>query len=438
MNGRGACDGRRSDEDADDGATSTVAAAREVVAGVGWANPSTKARRQGISRREFLRESGLASLSAAGLAGTAGCLGSAEGEPTLDIGYLPITDAAPLLAAYANDHFGDHGVDAAEPTLFRGWATLAEAFLAGRVDVVHLLMPMTVWLRYGDLEADVSVVAWDHTDGSALTVQPDVDDWADLGGRDVAVPFWYSIHNVIVQMGLREHGLTPRTDVPSADLADDEVNLVVMPPPDMPAALDNGSIGGYIVAEPFNAIGELDADADILRFTGDVWREHACCVVVMRDQLLEDHPEWATDVLGGIVDAQRWVREHRGEAAHLLSSEETGLYPHGPEPIERALTHYDDHDEYRESGAITHDWDVERIGFYPYPYPSYTEELVRRLTETRVEGEAAFLEDLSPSAVADDLVAYEPVRTALEEAGGPPAFDVPEDDGYTRDETIRF
>lgn len=417
---------------------STAKAARKIAGGVGWADPSEKARTHGLSRREFMKESGLASLTAAGLGATAGCVGSEDGEPTAEIGYLPITDAAPLLAGYANDHFADHGVDAAEPTLFRGWSDLSEAFLSGEVNVAHLLMPMTVWMRYGDLGADVKVVAWDHTDGSALTVQPHVDDWEDLGGHDVAVPFWYSIHNVVLQMGLREHGLTPRTDVPSAELDDDEVNVVVTPPPDMPAALDNGSIEGYIVAEPFNAIGELDADADILRFTGDVWREHACCVVVMREELLEAHPEWSTDVLGGIVDAQQWVRENRSEAARLLSNEEAGLYPQDPEPIDRALTHYDEHDEYRETGAIQHDWDVERIGFYPYPYPSYTKELVRRLKETDVEGDAAFLDGISPAEVADDLVAYDPVRTALESAGGPPAFDVHEDDGYRRNETIQF
>ncbi|MFO8113737.1 MAG: ABC transporter substrate-binding protein [Halorubrum sp.] len=432
-----------------EGDPDVAASARELVGGAGWRDPSETARTRGLSRREFMKESGLASLAAAGVGSTAGCLGGVGGSgsgggggdpPTAEIGYLPITDAAPLLAGYANDHFADHDVDANEPTLFRGWSDLAEAFLSGEVNVAHFLMPMTVWMRYGDeLDANVQVVAWDHTDGSALTVQQDVDEWADLGGGTVAVPFWYSIHNVILQMGLREHGLTPRTDSSADEVADDEVNLVVTPPPDMPAALENGSIEGYIVAEPFNAIGELESAGKILRFTGDVWREHACCVVVMREELVESQPEWTTDVLSGIVDAQGYLRENRSEAARLLSSEGSGLLPQGPAPIDRALTHYDEHESYLESGAIRNaDWDVDRIGFYPYPYPSYTEELVRRMRETRVEGEDAFLDDLDPSEVADDLVAYDPVRTALEAAGGPPAFDVSEDDGYERQETIRF
>ena len=426
-----------SDQDTD---PAVAAKARKLIGGSGWQNPSAKARTRGLSRRAFMKESGLASLAAAGVGTTAGCLSDDEGTPTAEIGYLPITDAAPLLTGYANDHFADHGVDAAEPTLFRGWSDLAEAFLSGNVNIAHFLMPMTVWMRYSEeLNASAQVVAWDHTDGSALTVQPEIDSWEDLGGGTVAVPFWYSIHNVILQMGLREHGLTPRTDESADTVAADEVNLVVTPPPDMPAALDNGSIEGYIVAEPFNAIGELDADGKILRFTGDIWREHACCVVVMDESLIEGEPEWTTDVLRGIVDAQQYLRANRSAAAELLSTAGSGLLPQGPEPINRALTHYDEHDAYLDSGAIRNDeWGIDRIGFYPYPYPSYTEELVRRMRETRVEGEDAFLDGLDPATVADDLVAYDPVRTALDDAGGPPAFDVHEDNGYERQETIQF
>ena len=416
---------------------------REFTMGTGWKNPSAKARTAGLSRREFMKESGLATLATAGVSASAGCIGSSshddEGDPTAKIGYLPITDAAPLLTAYANDYFGDHGVEADEPILFRGWADVAEAFLSDQVNIAHFLMPMTLWMRYGDTAANIKVVAWDHTDGSALTVQPWITSWDDLGGETVAVPFWYSIHNIILQIGLREHDLTPRTDIADNEVEDDEVNLVVTPPPDMPAALDNESIAGYIVAEPFNAIGELDTDGHILRFTGDIWREHACCVIVMKEELLDEHPEWSTNVLRSIIDAQIWLRENRIEAATLLSTADTELYPQGPDVIEQALTHYDDHEHYLDSGAIRHpEWGIERIGFYPYPYPSYTEELARRMKETTVEGDASFLEDYTPTEIADDLVTYGPVETALEDVGGPSAFDIEDNNGYEREETIQL
>jgi len=416
--------------------------AQRLVAGNGWKNPSEKARREGVSRREFMKESGLASLAAAGGAGAlSGCIGGddgGDGPPNARVGYIPITDASPLLTAYANDHFADNDVEAEEPTLFRGWTDLSEAFFSGDVNIAHFLMPMTVWMRY-NLEENVQVVAWDHMDGSALTVREGIEDWEDLGGGKVAVPFWYSIHNVVLQMGFEEHGLTPVLDGGAS--SDDEVELVVQPPPDMPAALSEGNTDGYIVAEPFNAIGEIESGGNVLRFTGDIWKQHACCVVTMREDLLEQYPDWSRSVMDSILDAQMWIRGNRGDAATLLSDEGSGLLPYPREQIDRAMNHYD-LEEYgveNGNGAIQHpEWDNERIGFYPYPYRSYTEELVRRLKTTAVEGEAEFLADLTPEEAADDLVAYEPVRSALEDAGGPSAFDIEEDNGYEREETIEF
>src|ERR1700751_3452781 len=63
------------------------------------------------------------------------------------IGYLPITDATPLLIAHANGLFEAEGVKAEKPVLFRSWAQLTEAFISGQVNVVHLLSPMTIWAR---------------------------------------------------------------------------------------------------------------------------------------------------------------------------------------------------------------------------------------------------------------------------------------------------
>lgn len=58
------------------------------------------------------------------------------------------------------------------------------------------------------------------------------------------------------------------------------------------------------------------------------------------------------------------------------------------------------------------------------------------MRDTRVEGDPGFLEEISPEFVADDLVAYDPVETAVERAGGPPAFDIEDNNGYDRQETI--
>jgi NitT/TauT family transport system substrate-binding protein len=173
----------------------------------------------------------------------------------LRIGYLPITDASPLLAAEALGFYREEGLGSTELRLFRSWAQLMEAFQARQVDVIHLLMPAAIWLRYSR-RFPARVVAWNHVNGSAFTVRPEIHRLEDLGGQTVAVPFWYSIHNVILQMLLRKAGLKPVLGG-EGKLGEDEVRLIVLPPPEMPPALASGRIAGFVVAEPFNALAEV-------------------------------------------------------------------------------------------------------------------------------------------------------------------------------------
>ncbi len=356
------------------------------------------------------------------------------GDDRLRVGYLPITDATPLLAAHGLGLYEEQGLDVERPTLLRSWAQVAEAFQARQVDLVHLLMPMAVQLRYAS-DFPLKIVAWNHTGGSALTVANDVDDVAELAGTTVAVPFWHSIHNVALQLLLEEAGLTPLVGSgDEASAADGTVQLVVMAPPDMPPALAQGSISGYIVADPFNAVAELEGIGKVLRFTGDVWLDHACCVSVMHADTLDERPEFSQRTLDALVGAQDAVLDDPAATATLLSEAGEGYLPQ-PEPaIARALGHYD-LDEYGDTGAVRNaGWDTDRIGFQPFPFPSYTEELVRRMQATEVDGDRRFLDDLDPTTIHADLIDDRYVREAIDHVGGPEVFGLPAD--LTRSETL--
>ncbi len=402
-----------------------------------------------MSRRDFIKLTSLFSASLGLTLATSGCQPSSpttetpapSSPPTasqdlggpVKVGYLPITDAAPLLVAHARQLYQAEGLTAEQPVLFRSWAQIVEAFLARQVNVIHILMPTTVWLRYGQ-KVPAKVVAWNHTNGSALTVQPNINSLGDLGGKTIAVPFWYSIHNVVLQQLLRANGLAAVRKPEGATIADNEVNLVILPPPDMVSALANKSIGGYIVAEPFNAAAENLDTGKILRFTGDVWKDHACCVVLMHEEDLNQRPEWSQGVVNAIVKAQYWMRDNRPEVAQILSKDGGQYTPHPLPVLERALTNYDPK-VYGPQGAIVHpDWGIDRIDFQPYPFPSYTERLVQLLKDTQVEGNTDFLSALEPTTVATDLVEDRWVKQALDLVGGPAAFGLPAN--LTRTETI--
>lgn len=386
-----------------------------------------------VSRRDLLK---LASLftAAGSLPLLQACQQRQASQPNapLRIGYLPITDATPLLVAHSQGLFQAEGLEVKAPVLFRSWAQLVEAFISGQVNLVHLLTPMTVWARYGS-ESPLKVLMWNHMAGSALTVLPGVNSVADLGGQTVAIPFWYSIHNVVLQHLLRDAGL----EVTEQDPGPKQVKLIVMAPSDMVAALAAKSIAGFIVAEPFNAAAELQGVGKVLRFTGDVWRDHACCVTVAHAADVEQRPEWTQKVANAMVKAQLWTREHRPEVAQLLSADGAGKYtPHPLATVQKVLApDAADLQQYVQSGAIRHpDWKQNRIDFQPYPFPSYTSELVKMLQQTHIAGEHNWLAKLDPQQVAQELVDERFVRQAIESTQSQQLFGLPAD--YRRTETI--
>ena len=384
----------------------------------------------GLTRRDMLRLGTLATASVAApllSAGDARAQAFKGDDQPVKIGYLPITDATPLLVAHGRKMYEAEGLRAEAPRLFRSWAQIVEAFVSGQVNVIHLLTPAALWVRYGS-KFPAKIVAWNHVNGSALTVAPSINSAAELGGRTVAIPFWYSIHNVLLQQILRASNLVAVTRSRDGKLAPNEVNLIVMPPAEMVSALAAGSIAGFIVADPFNAAAEIAGVGKVLRFSGDVWKNHACCATVLAERDLVERPEWAQRVTTALVKAQLWTRENQTDTARMLSSTGEGRYtPHPLRTLTKVLA-ATDYASYEASGVVRHKgWAQRRIDFQPYPFASYTEELVAAIRQTKVEGDTRFLEALNPKFVAGDLVDDRFVRKALAAVGGPQVFGLPAD-----------
>lgn len=385
------------------------------------------------NRRDFLKLMSLFSL-ATSLPLLQACSERFAFNPNapLRIGYLPITDATPLLVAIDQKMFEKRDIAVEKPVLFRSWAQLVEAFISGQVNAIHLLSPMAVWLRYGST-APAKVIMWNHMAGSALTVAPDIDQITDLSGQTLAIPFWYSIHNVVLQHILKTHQLSITHQTPQPH----EVRLVVMTPSDMVAALATRKIAGFIVAEPFNAIAEQKGLGKILRFSADVWKDHACCLTLMHDHDIEQRPEWVGSITEALMEAQLWANTHRVQTAHLLSKQGTHQFmPHDVSILEQVLNPAPtDWQRYIDKKIIRHpDWQQNRIAFQPYPYRSYTEILITLLQNTHIAGVNRFLYDLDPVTVADDLVDDRFIKAALMKHQAFDAFNLPEH--LTRQELI--
>jgi NitT/TauT family transport system substrate-binding protein len=395
----------------------------------------------GISRRDFVQMSTRLGLFAAAAAALGSSCRTKKQEPALKIGYLPITDASPMLIGHSQGFFEQEGLVVEKPVLMRGWPEVAEGFLAGNFNLVHLLLPIPIYMRYAQ-KHPVKIVAWNHMNGSGVTVgiKSGIKQLEDIRGKQIAVPHWYSMHNIILQLCMRKFGIEAVMQDRNAPLKPNQTNLFVMKPPDMPTAISSGAIDGYIVAEAFNAAGEVLAHGSIVWFTGDVFKNHPCCVAVMNEKDLQDHPEWSQKVLNGLVKAQQWIINNRDQVPYILSKDGKGYLPL-PEPvIKRAMIKYDleTYGLQKGTGAIRHpEWGVSRIGFQPYPYESTTREIVNLLKQTKVEGQSEFLQSLNSELVVKDLFEYGLVKNAAEKVGGLRLFEgVDPNNPYVRAEII--
>ncbi|MET0930820.1 MAG: ABC transporter substrate-binding protein [Aeromicrobium sp.] len=195
--------------------------------------------------------------------GTAACGSgdekSADGLTEITVGILPTVDLAPFMYAIDEGLFEKRGLDV-KTRVTSGGAEAIPALLAGDVDFIYTAyMPVLLGRQAG---LDLTIASGSHTNTaskdspSGIWVKPDSDiqTMADLKGKTVAVNSLGSVAELLVVASLDELGLE-RGDY----------DLVEIPFPDVPAALDQGRVDAAWVAEPGRAtiIENLDA-----RFVG--------------------------------------------------------------------------------------------------------------------------------------------------------------------------
>lgn len=162
----------------------------------------------------------------------------ANGEkPTIKIGYLPITHAVPL---YMQSDTAYEGYNL-ELVKFGSWPELVDALNTGAIDGASMLIQLAMNAKEKGI--DLKAVALGHRDGNVLVGGNDIASVEDLKGKAFAIPSRFSTHNILLYEMLQKHGI-----------AYDEVDVIELPPAEMPAALAEGRIAGYVVAEPFGAI----------------------------------------------------------------------------------------------------------------------------------------------------------------------------------------
>lgn len=224
-------------------------------------------------------------------------------KPTIKIGYLPITDHLTMIA-HSLLEFKTFNL---EPVKFSSWPELAEALRANAIQGAFALTPIGLTLKQKG--APIKAVLAGHRNGSVITVKdaPEFTKVEDLRGKTIAIPSRFSTHNLLIQKLLRDNGMDPTKDV----------RLVDMAPPEMVNALSTSSIDAFVVAEPFGAQADLLNVGKVLIHSKDVWKDHVCCTLNLREEVITSRPDITQELVNGFVQAANYIEANPKEAAKL-------------------------------------------------------------------------------------------------------------------------
>jgi two-component system, oxyanion-binding sensor len=261
----------------------------------------------------------------------------------LCIGFIPLVDAAALILAVDKGFAGAEGLDI---TLVRevSWSNVRDKLNIGLFDAAHLLAPVAIASSLGLGHIKVPIVAPFNLglNGNAITVSPalnaaitgeiDGDRFDPMAtaralARVVAnrrkigaesltfgMTFPFSTHNYQLRFWMAAGGVDP----------DEDVRLVVLPPPFMVDSLASGHIDAFCVGAPWNSIAVDRGIGHILHFVSDILVHAAEKVLAVRQGWSEKNPEILARLIRASHRAADFIEQpdNRAEVARLLAQPE--------------------------------------------------------------------------------------------------------------------
>lgn len=223
-------------------------------------------------------------------------------KPAIKIGYLKITDHLILGVTDLKLKKGMETFEhcTLEPVAKNGWNEVADALSVKSLDGALILAPTAMDLFKSGV--DVKLLLFAHKSGSVLvkSKNANIEKIEDFAGKTVLIPYQLSIHNMLFHKLLSEKGLKPgRATEKGID-----VTLEVVAPFQMPEAIEydeEGEIGGFIVAEPFGSQVIAKGHGEEFYLSKDLWPNHPCCVFVVRNEIIENHPEAIQEICDSFV-----------------------------------------------------------------------------------------------------------------------------------------
>ncbi len=235
-------------------------------------------------------------------------------KPTIKVGYLNIADHLILgvterKVLRKEEQFKYVNL---QPRPFIDWQTLSYAFSRGEINAAFMLAPLSMdHFRKGE---DIRLVLLGHRNGSVLITNKsaNIQRISDLKGKDILIPFHLSTHNMLLHKLLADNGL-------EIGIGKD-VEVQTVPPSKMPTYVeidDKGTIGGFLVAEPFGSNVIKAGLGDEFELSKNIWPGHPCCVLVVKTEIIRYFPNAVQEFTNSLVKSGKFITENTSEAAKI-------------------------------------------------------------------------------------------------------------------------
>lgn len=302
-----------------------------------------------IDRRKILTTGGkilgtaaLLKAASALVPGGAWAAGSEGLEKTdLTFGIIPLTDCAPLVIAHEKGYFKKHGINS-EISKEASWANIRDKVSIGALDAAHMLagMPIAATLGLGAIQKPTVTAYSMDLNGNAITVSNelydrmvaadpeamkerpisaralkkviDADKAAGADPMTFAMVFPVSTHNYQIRYWMADAGINP----------DNDVRLIVIPPPQMVANLRAKNIVGYCVGEPWNERAVTEGIGKTLITSYEIWNNNPEKVVGVNLDWAEKNPNTHLAMVRALIEAAQWMDlpENRMEVVNIIAS----------------------------------------------------------------------------------------------------------------------
>ncbi|MBI2706168.1 MAG: ABC transporter substrate-binding protein [Actinobacteria bacterium] len=300
-----------------------------------------------MDRRTFLKTSGGLALGATAASLLAAC-GSSEAPATaaaggtaaangpkrkVTLGFISLTDNAPLVIAKEKGFFDQYGLDV---TLENGksWPGVRDKLLNGEFDGAHALfsLPFSVATGVSKIEGDqakaksLRVAMMLNQNGQAITLANDLSaaGYNDLpaaketilgkGAKTFGQTFPGGTHDTWLRYWLKAAGI---------DWKANGIDLKAIPPPEMFNNLNQENVRGYCVGEPWNARAVAKDKGFTTIATQDLWLNHPEKALVVNEKFATENKDVLKDVMKAIFEAQKWLDDQANvtETAKIIGVE---------------------------------------------------------------------------------------------------------------------